>query len=107
VGHCYLPPGSFTKTLGVNYHFYADNTQLYVSCCSGGDDQVSSIGSCLEDIRDYYLSDIGSGTLYTLEVYYTVPLPMSLKQHCVFVLNEPVRVTVSLQVHVIYSLNHV
>ena len=38
-----------------------------MSRCPGGDGQVSSIGNlcrCPEDIGDYYLSDIGSGTVY-------------------------------------------
>ncbi|KAI0240921.1 hypothetical protein LSAT2_004822 [Lamellibrachia satsuma] len=47
------PLGDIIKKFGMEYHLYADDAQLSVSFCPGGDDQLNAIdrlSSCLEDI---------------------------------------------------------
>ena len=47
------PLGDIIKKFGMDYHLYADDAQLYVSFCPGGDDQLNAIDrlcSCLGEI---------------------------------------------------------
>ncbi|KAL6458600.1 hypothetical protein MHYP_G00320720 [Metynnis hypsauchen] len=52
-----LPLGTIISKHGINFHCYADDTQLYIASKPDDKIKLSKIGDCVKDIKDWMLSN--------------------------------------------------
>ncbi len=48
-----LPLGDIIRKLGVSFHCYADDTQLYISSRPGETHQIEKLMECIVDIKNW------------------------------------------------------
>ena len=46
-----LPLGDVIRSLGISFHCYADDTQLYIPVVSGDSAQIQRVESCLAAVK--------------------------------------------------------
>ncbi len=52
-----LPLGDIIRRHGVSFHYYADDTQLYISSRPGETHQIEKLTECIVDIKNWMTSN--------------------------------------------------
>ncbi len=47
-----LPLGNIIRKYGISFHFYADDTQLYISTRPDETSKLSKITECVKNVKD-------------------------------------------------------
>ncbi len=66
-----LPLGNIIRKHNINFHCYADDTQLHLSLKPGDTNRLSNLQACLKDIKTW----MTPAEQTVLDVLGTIPLP--------------------------------